>query len=170
MFPLEGETSSPASGGALCPKGPWPALAATGRDLPRPPGLWFNVSSLRHRQTQALWPQIHGPCSGTRASGPSGPAYRRIEAAHHSSARHRQACTRHRPPLGAGGDHTPSVRRQSAHIREAPRTDARSVEAPTVRVRGAWPTDPTPHLSQGSVNLRNRGVSPAFALHVVTVG
>jgi hypothetical protein len=29
---------------------------------------------------------------------------------------------------------------------------------------------PTPHLSQGSVNLRNRGVFPVFVLHVVTVG
>src|SRR5215813_11396670 len=151
-------------------KRPTPASVTTGRDLPRPSGLWFNVSSLRHRETQALWPQIHGPCSGTRASGPSGPAYRRIEGAHRSSARHRQACTRHRPPLGAGGDHTPSVRRQSAHIREAPRTDPRSVEAPTVREGGAWPTDPTPRLLQGSVNLRNRGVFRVFALHVVTVG
>jgi hypothetical protein len=29
---------------------------------------------------------------------------------------------------------------------------------------------PTPHLSHGSVNLRNRSVLSVFALHVVTVG
>jgi len=59
------------------------------------------------------------------------------------------------------------VLRQAAPTRRL-RTTGRGLPRPAGRPAMAnWPT---PHLSQGSVNLRNRGVFPVFALHVVTIG